>query len=176
MLFIETKLKGAFIVDLIRMEDKRGFFGRSWCNQEFSEHGLNSRLVQCNISFNNKRGTIRGIHYQASPYQEAKLVRCTMGAIYDVIIDLRPNSPTFKNWFAMELTAENRRALYVPEGFGHGFQTLQDNTEVFYQMTEYFHPEAAQGIHWNDPTFSIAWPLEILVISDKDNSYTNWMQ
>jgi len=174
MIFTETKLNGAFIVDILRLEDGRGFFGRSWCIDEFEEHGLNNQLVQCNISFNKKRGTLRGIHYQVAPYEEAKLVRCTMGEIYDVIVDLRPASPTFKNWIAMELTAENRRALYIPEGFAHGFQTLTDNTEVFYQMSEKHHPDAARGLRWNDPAFNVSWPINTMVISEKDNNYPNW--
>jgi dTDP-4-dehydrorhamnose 3,5-epimerase len=174
MIFTETKLKGAFIVDLKRVEDERGFFGRSWCQQEFEEHGLNPRLAQCNISFNKQRGTLRGMHYQATPYEEAKLVRCTMGSIYDVILDLRSDSPTFKNWLAMELTAENRSALYIPEGFAHGFQTLIDDTEVFYQMSEFYHPEAARGALWNDPAFNISWPIKTAVISEKDNNYPIW--
>ena len=174
MIFIETRLKGAFIVDILRLEDERGFFGRSWCLDEFKEHGLNNKLTQCNISFNKKQGTLRGIHYQVAPYEEAKLVRCTMGEIYDVIIDLRPASPTFTNWIAIELTAENRRALYIPEGFAHGFQTLTDNTEVFYQMSEIHHPESARGIRWNDPVFNVSWPITTMVISEKDNNYPNW--
>ncbi len=172
MIFTETKLKGAFIVDVEPREDDRGFFARSWCEDEFREHGLNSRIVQCNISFNKKRGTLRGMHYQAAPYAEAKLVRCTMGAIYDVIIDLRDDSPTFKQWVSVELTAENRRALYVPENFAHGFQTLKDNSEVFYQMTEFYHPEYAHGVRWNDLTFGIKWPLfDLVIISEKDQKY-----
>ena len=174
MIFTETRLKGAFIVDILRLEDERGFFGRSWCRDEFVEHGLNDQLTQCNISFNKKQGTLRGIHYQVAPHEEAKLVRCTMGEIYDVIIDLRPTSPTFTNWIAMELTAENRRSLYVPEGFAHGFQTLTDNAEVFYQMSETHHPESARGIRWNDPMFNVSWPINTIVISEKDNNYPNW--
>jgi dTDP-4-dehydrorhamnose 3,5-epimerase len=174
MVFIETSLKDVYIIDLHRLEDFRGFFGRSWCRREFEEQGLNPKLVQCNISFNKKRGTLRGMHYQLAPHEETKLVRCTMGAIYDVALDLRSDSPTFKNWLAIELTAENRRALYIPEGFAHGFQTLADNTEVFYQMSEFHYPEAARGVRWNDPTFDIHWPIETFVISEKDNNYPNW--
>ena len=174
MIFTETVLKGAFIVDILSLEDERGFFGRSWCMDEFKEHGLNNQLTQCNISFNKKRGTLRGFHFQVAPYEEAKLVRCTMGEIYDVIIDLRPASPTFTNWIAMELTAENRRALYIPEGFAHGFQTLTDNAEVFYQMSEKHHPNAARGLRWNDPAFNVSWPINTMVISEKDNNYPNW--
>lgn len=174
MLFTETGLKGAYIIDLERREDERGFFSRSWCADEFKDLGLNSNLAQCNISFNLKKGTLRGMHYQAEPYPEAKVVRCTMGAIYDVIIDLRPDSPTFKQWLATELTAGNRRALYLPEGFAHGFQTLADNTEVFYQMSEFFHPECARGVRWDDPAFGIKWMYEIPILSDRDGSYFNF--
>jgi dTDP-4-dehydrorhamnose 3,5-epimerase len=170
MLFIETQLKGAYVIDLEPREDERGFFARTWCAQEFEKLGLNAHLVQCNVSFNKKRGTVRGMHYQTDPYQEAKLVRCTMGAVYDVIIDLRVTSPTFRQWFFIELTAENRRALYIPEDFAHGFQTLTDNVEVFYQMSEFFHPECARGIRWDDPVFKIEWPIQNVVISQKDNS------
>ena len=171
MIFIETKLKGAYIIEPERLEDERGFFARTWCEDEFAAHGLNPRLVQCNISFNKKKGALRGMHYQVAPYEEAKLVRCTKGAIYDVIIDLRFNSPTHKQWFAVELTAENRKMLYVPEGFAHGFQTLEDDSEVFYQMSEFYHPECARGVRWNDPAFRIEWPIKIAVISLKDQSF-----
>jgi dTDP-4-dehydrorhamnose 3,5-epimerase len=174
MIFTETKLKGAFVIDIEPREDERGFFARSWCEDEFKEHGLNPRLAQCNISFNKKRGTLRGMHYQIEPFPEAKVVRCTMGAIYDVILDLRPESPTFKQWFAVELTAENRRALYVPEGFAHGFQTLVDNTEVFYQMSEFHHPECARGVRWDDLAFGIEWPVAISRISKADEKYSLW--
>jgi dTDP-4-dehydrorhamnose 3,5-epimerase len=171
MIFTETKLKGAYLVDLDQHEDERGFFARSWCMDEFEKHDLNARLVQCNISFNKKRGTLRGMHYQTEPYKEAKLVRCTMGALYDVIIDLRSDSPTFKEWFSVELTAHNHRALYVPEGLAHGFQTLEDNTEVFYQMSEFFHPECARGVRWDDPAFGIAWPILSPILSNKDAQF-----
>ncbi|QJB28856.1 dTDP-4-dehydrorhamnose 3,5-epimerase [Limnospira fusiformis] len=147
----------------------------SWCQKEFSERGLNSNLVQCNISFNRHKGTLRGMHYQAKPHEEAKLVRCTMGAIYDVIIDIRPDSPTFKQWVAVELTAENRRMLYIPEGMAHGFQTLTDNTEVFYQMSEFYHPESARGIRWDEPIFGITWVFHSPVISLRDRSYDHWI-
>jgi dTDP-4-dehydrorhamnose 3,5-epimerase len=154
MKFTETPLQGAYIIELDTIEDERGFFARSWCRKEFTDHGLNSDLVQCNISFNRKKGTLRGMHYQARPHAEAKLVRCTSGAIHDVIIDLRHDSPTFKQWCPAELTAQNRRMLFIPEDFAHGFQTLEDNTEVMYQMSEYYHPDHARGIRWNDPLFS----------------------
>lgn len=174
MLFTETRLKGAFIVDLQPHEDDRGFFARSWCSNEFTDHGLDSRVVQCNISFNKKRGTLRGMHYQVAPFAEAKLVRCTMGAIFDVIIDLRPNSSTFRQWLSLELTQENRRAIFMSIGFAHGFQTLQDNSEVFYQMSEFFHPEHAQGVRWNDPAFGIDWPIDTKVISQRDQEYADF--
>lgn len=173
MIFTETKLKGAFIIDIEPREDERGFFARSWCEDEFKKHGLNPRLVQCNISFNKKRGTLRGMHYQIAPFAEAKLVRCTMGGVYDVIIDLRPDSPTFKQWISVELTAENRRALYVPEDFAHGFQTLMDNTEVFYQMSEFYHPECARSVRWDDPALGIQWPSGPRIISRRDSEYAD---
>jgi dTDP-4-dehydrorhamnose 3,5-epimerase len=171
MKFTETKLQGAFIVEPEFLEDERGFFARTWCRHEFEARGLNPRLVQCNISFNRRRGTLRGMHYQVEPYAEAKLVRCTMGAIYDVILDLRPNSATFKEWLAVELTAENRRMLFIPEGLAHGFQTLEDNTEVFYQMSEFYHPECARRVRYDDPAFAIGWPLLVTIVSDKDMIY-----
>ncbi len=174
MIFQETKLEGAFIIDPERQEDERGFFARTWCQQEFKAHGLNPHLVQCSISFNQKRGTLRGMHYQVPPYQEAKLVRCTIGAIYDVIIDLRPSSITFKHWVGVELSSENHRMLYVPEGFAHGFQTLVDTSEVFYQISEFFHPECIMGVRWNDPAFKIEWPLVPTVLSVRDDSFPNF--
>ena len=174
MIFTPTELKDAYIVEPKKLEDERGFFARTWCEREFRDRGLNPNLVQCNISFNHKKGTLRGMHLQVEPYAEAKLVRCTQGAIYDVIIDLRPDSNTYKQWIAVELTPENHKALYVPEGFAHGFQTLADNTEVFYQMSQFYAPECARGYRWNDPSFNIDWPLEISVISDKDLNLTDY--
>lgn len=168
MKFTQTKLAGAYIIDIERLEDERGFFARSWCEQELREHGLNPRLAQCSISFNRQRGTLRGMHYQIAPDEEAKIVRCTAGSIHDVIIDLRPESPTFTRWVGVELSAENRRMLYVPEGFAHGFQTLADNSEVFYQISEFYAPASARGVRWNDPRFGITWPLEVTTMSDKD--------
>jgi dTDP-4-dehydrorhamnose 3,5-epimerase len=172
--FTETRLKGATIIDIEPIEDERGFFARSWCREEFEAHGLNPVLVQCSISFNRRKGTLRGMHYQAKPHEEAKLVRCTRGAIYDVILDLRPGSATSGQWVSVELSAENRQSLYVPEGFAHGFQTLADNTEVFYQISAVYVPESARAIRWNDPAFQIAWPLPITAISGKDQSYPNF--
>ena len=175
MIFMETKLAGLYRVELERREDERGFFARSWCHDEFAAQGLDTRLAQCNISFNLRRGTLRGMHYQAEPYPEIKLVRCTMGAIYDVAIDLRPASSTFLQWEGMELTAENRRMLYIPAGFAHGFQTLTENSEVFYQMSEYYHPEAAHGARWNDPAFGITWPLPDPFLSERDRTYPDFV-
>ena len=172
--FTESKLKGAYIIEPKLITDERGFFARSWCQQEFEKRGLNSKLVQCNISFNHKKGTLRGMHYQTKPYEEAKLVRCTKGGIYDVIIDLRAESPTFKQWDAVELIAENYKMLYIPEGFAHGFQTLVDNTEVFYQISEFYHPESARGVRWNDSAFGIQWMSNNPIISDKDRKYDNF--
>lgn len=171
MRFNETTLPGAYLVEIEPLADERGFFARSWCCDEFAQHGLNAKLVQCDISYNKNRGTLRGMHYQAEPFAEAKLVRCTMGAIYDVILDLRRDSSTFGRWEAIELSAANRRMLYIPEGVAHGFQTLEDNSEVFYQMSERYHPECSKGVRWNDPAFGIAWPIAKLVISRRDREY-----
>lgn len=174
MIFHDTKLTGVFEIEMDLNQDERGFFARSWCQKEFLEHGLNPRVVQCNVSFNERKGTLRGVHYQAAPDQEAKLVRCTRGRLYDVAVDLRPESTTFMQWVGTELTAANRRALYVPEGCAHGFLTLEDETEVFYQMTEFYHPEAARGIRWNDPAFGITWPGIVEVISDRDRAHPDF--
>jgi len=175
MIFTETKLKGAFIIEIEKHADDRGFFARSFCEKEFKDHGLNPRLVQCNISYNAKRGTLRGMHYQVAPYEEAKLVRCTRGAIYDVIVDIRTASPTFKEHIGLLLTADNKLSLYVPEGFAHGFLTLEDETEVFYQMSEFYAPGHARGFRWNDATFGIRWPLEPRVISERDQTYPDFV-
>ena len=157
-----------------RLGDERGFFARTWDRHEFEERGLDPRLAQCNTSFNKRTGTLRGMHYQAAPHEEAKLVRCTMGAVYDVILDLRPASPTFRQWTSVELTAENRLMLYVPEGLAHGFQTLDDDTEVFYQMSEFYAPESARGVRWDDPAFGISWPIPDKIISAKDELFQNF--
>ena len=222
MIFTETKLKGAYIIDIEKLEDERGFFARSFCQKEFESHGLNPRLVQCNISFNLKKGTLRGIHYQVAPHEEAKLVRCVRGSIYDVIIDIRPDSETYCQWigvelgiFSLQLTAHssqsvssschlpspifspssNRseltahclpglanssqltaqyRMLYIPEGFAHGYLTLEDDTEIFYQMSQFYAPESARGVRWNDPAFNIQWPIEVQVISERDKTYPDF--
>ena len=171
MRFTETSLKGAFIVEPDRIEDERGFFARTFCRQEFEKHGLNPNLVQCSVSFNTKKGTVRGMHYQVKPHEEVRLVRCTRGAMYDVVLDLRADSPTFKHWVAVELTAENRKIAYVPEGFAHGFQTLEDDTEVFYQMSEFHHPECARGVRWDDPAFGIKWPIPNPIVNDRDRTF-----
>lgn len=175
MRFIPAPLAGAYLIEPEPIADERGFFARTWCRNEFAENGLNPGLVQCNISYNKTRGTLRGMHYQQAPHAEAKLVRCTQGGIFDVIIDLRPDSGTFTRWFGTELTAENRKALYVPEGFAHGFITLRDDTEVLYQMSEFFHAECAAGVRWDDPAFSIRWPAEVKVISERDKSYRSFV-
>jgi dTDP-4-dehydrorhamnose 3,5-epimerase len=171
MIVRETKLKGAFIIEPERLEDERGFLARTFCAKEFKDMGLDHKLAQSTIVYNKIKGTLRGMHYQASPYPEAKLVRCTKGAIYDVIVDLRPRSPTLMMWLGIELTETNRKMLYVPAGFAHGYQTLEDETEVFYQMSEFFHSECARGVRWDDPAFRILWPLAVSVISEKDKSY-----
>ena len=169
MKFFETKLKGAFLIEPEPFEDERGFFARTYCRKEFEKHGLDHfDWVQCNISYNRREGTLRGMHYQIAPYAEAKLVRCTMGAIYDVIIDLRPGSESHRQWISAELSAENRKMIFIPQGFAHGFQTLLDNTEVFYQMSEFYAPEYARAVRWNDPQFRICWPEAERTISEKD--------
>ena len=175
MIFTETKLAGAFVIELERHSDERGFFARTFCQREFEAHGLNSQVVQCNVSFNKRKGTLRGMHYQAAPFAEAKLVRCTAGSIYDVIIDLRPASATFKQHFAVELSADNWRMLYIPEDFAHGFQTLQDDTEVFYQMAQRYSAEHARGVRWNDPAFGIEWPEGERIIIERDQNYPDFV-
>lgn len=174
MLFTETPLDGAFVLELEKHEDERGYFARTFCVHEFEDHGLNSRLVQCSTAFNKRRGTLRGFHWQAPPKTEAKLVRVTRGAIYDVIVDLRLDSATRLQHVAIELSADNARTLYIPEGFAHGFQTLADNTEIFYQMSEFFGPECARGARWNDPAFGVAWPLPDPIINDRDRTWQDF--
>jgi dTDP-4-dehydrorhamnose 3,5-epimerase len=176
MLFNPTALPGVFEIEVERLFDERGFFARAWCCKEFEAHGLESRLVQSSVSFNVQKGTLRGMHYQVQPAAEAKLVRCTRGAIYDVVLDLRHDSPTFAQWVALTLTADQRNMVYVPEGCAHGFLTLTDDTEVFYQMSEYYSPASARGVRWDDPAFQIAWPGTIDVISDRDRTYPNFRQ
>jgi dTDP-4-dehydrorhamnose 3,5-epimerase len=173
--FTETKLKGAFVVEIEKLSDARGFFARSWCRKEFEAHGLTSGIVQANVSYNHKKGTLRGMHYQIAPYQESKLIRCTRGAIYDVIIDLRSDAPTYKQWTGVELTADNYTMLFVPEDFAHGFQTLTDETEITYQVSQFYTPGSEKGIRFDDPAFDIEWPLEVTKISDKDRTWTDFV-
>ena len=174
MIFTETKLKGVFVVEPKRFEDERGFFAQTFTQREFEEHGLNSRVAECNLSYNRRRGTLRGMHFQSPPRAQAKLVRCTAGAIFDVAIDLRPGSPTFMQWVGVELTAANRLMLFVPEGFAHGYQTLADETEVFYQVSDVYAPECAGGVRWDDPAFGVVWPLPVEVIHERDASYEDF--
>lgn len=174
MRFVETPLIGAFVIEPEPVDDERGFFLRTFCRREFAERGLIPDLVQCSVSFNRKRGTLRGMHYQAPPHEETKLVRCTSGAIYDVIVDLRTNSSSKLRWFAIELTAANHQMLYVPAGLAHGFLTLADDSEVFYQMSEYFNPESSRGVRWDDPALGIKWPAAPTTISDRDATYSDY--
>jgi dTDP-4-dehydrorhamnose 3,5-epimerase len=174
MIFTEAKLMGAYIIEIEKREDERGFFARGWCQNEFEAYGLVPHVVQANISYNKKRGTLRGMHYQIAPYEETKLVRCTRGALYDVIIDLRPASPTYSQWFGVELTAENYKMLYVPEGFAHGFITLQDETEATYQVSQFYTPGSERGLRYDDPAFRIEWPAEVQVISEKDKNWPDY--
>lgn len=174
MLFTESKLKGAFVLEPERREDNRGFFARTFCQREFEAHGLNPLVVQCNIAYNKKKGTLRGMHFQNPPFQEAKLVRCTQGAILDVILDLRPDSPTYKKWASAELSEDNHRMLYIPEGFAHGYQTLTETTEIIYQVSQFYAPESASGVRHNDPAFGIEWPLEVTAISELDKKWPDY--
>lgn len=175
MRFTGTKLEGAFVIDLEPLSDERGFFARTWCRREWQQRGLNAELAQCSISFSAKAGTLRGMHYQADPHAEAKLVRCTRGRIYDVIVDLRPDSPTFTQWTAVELGADDRRMLYVPERCAHGFQTLTDATEVFYQISAFHEPSSQRGVRWDDPAFGIMWPDAAgRVISSRDRAFPDF--
>jgi len=171
MIFTETKLKGAYIIDLDRKEDGRGFFARAFCQNEFAAHGLKPTIAQANIAFNNRQGTLRGMHFQYPPAAESKLVRCTRGAILDVIVDLRPESPTYLNHIAVELSEENFRALYVPERFAHGYQALRDKTETSYQVGEFYTPGSEGGLMYNDPRLGLRWPLPVSAISEKDKSW-----
>jgi dTDP-4-dehydrorhamnose 3,5-epimerase len=169
--FLETSLSGLYIIELEPIHDSRGFFARSFCASEFASHGLSKQVAQCNVSSNEKRGTLRGLHFQVAPHEEAKLVRCTQGSIFDVAVDIRTSSPTYLKWFSCELSQLNHQLLYIPEGFAHGFQTLHDNTEVSYTMFEFYHPESAHGLRWDDPALAISWPITDPIISDKDRSY-----
>jgi dTDP-4-dehydrorhamnose 3,5-epimerase len=175
MFFNETRLNGSFIIRVQKLTDDRGFFCRAWCKEEFTETGLKVNFVQHNIGFSNKKRTLRGLHYQLAPHQEVKLVRCTRGAVYNVIVDLRPNSPTYKEWLGIELSADNHTMIYVPEGFANGYQTLTDNAEICYQTTAFFSPECARGLRYNDPTFNIEWPLEVESISEQDRRWPDYL-
>jgi dTDP-4-dehydrorhamnose 3,5-epimerase len=174
VIFRETGLQGAFVVEPELIEDERGFFARTWCQREFEAHGLKAVWVQSNLSGNHRTGTLRGLHYQAAPHGEIKLVRCTSGSLYDVIVDLRPESPTYLKHAGIELSSRDRKMLYIPEGMAHGFQTLEDNTEVFYLMSEFYAPECARGVRWNDPIFGIQWPPAVRIISTRDQSFLDY--
>jgi len=172
MIFKTTDLDGVFVIEPEIIEDERGFFARSWAPEDFEHHGLDARLAQCNISFNKLRGTVRGMHFQVSPHEETKLVRCTRGAMFDVAVDLRRGSPTRFVWTGIELSADNYRMLYIPAGFAHGYQTLQDETEVFYQISENYYPESARGLRWDDPCLGVRWPLPMTTMSQRDREFS----
>ena len=175
MRFTPTPLAGAYLIDVEPAADERGLFARTWCRREMEQRGLDSSLVQCSVSFSKRRGTLRGMHWQAAPHEETKIVRCTRGAVHDVVLDLRPGSPTFKRWFAAELTADNRRALYIAAGMAHGFQTLTDDAEVLYQMSEFHHADGARGVRWNDPAFAIEWPeVAERTMSERDRGWPDF--
>jgi dTDP-4-dehydrorhamnose 3,5-epimerase len=177
IIFNETNVKGAFLIEPEKFEDHRGFFARSFSQTEFLEHGLRAQFVEAGISFNLRAATVRGMHYQAAPHAQAKLVRCTQGAIYDALIDLRPDSPTYKQWFAHELSAQNRLMLYIPEGCAHGFQTLVDEAEVFYQLSAGYAPASERGVRWNDPVFGITWPVtDGVILNDRDRNYPDFKE
>jgi dTDP-4-dehydrorhamnose 3,5-epimerase len=177
MIFTETKLLGAYLIELESQNDERGFFARAFCRDEFEQHGLNPSVAQCNVSYNRRKGTLRGLHYQVAPFSEARLVTCITGSIYDVIVDLRPDSPHYCGWFAVKLSGRRPRSmLYVPEGFAHGFQTLEDETEVFYQMSQFYSADSAKGLRWNDPAFSIIWPEDHRIISERDRSFPDFVR
>jgi dTDP-4-dehydrorhamnose 3,5-epimerase len=171
MIFTESPLPGAFLVDMARLEDERGFFARAYCTEEFAARGLGAEMRQCSVSYNRMKGTLRGLHYQSAPHEEHKLVRCTAGAIFDVIVDIRPQSPHYRRWFGTQLTAENRRSLFIPPGYAHGFVTLCDQTEVYYMISASHAPEHSRGYRWNDPAFSIQWPLVPGIVSQRDAQY-----
>lgn len=174
MIFTELPLAGAFVIDLEPRRDDRGFFARAFCVKEFEQHGLETGIVQANLSQNERRGTVRGMHYQRAPHAEVKIVRCVSGAVFDAIIDLRPESPTHLRWTAVELTRDNRRMLYVPEGFAHGYQALEDDSEVLYLVTHFYSPEHEAAVRWNDPRFGIAWPIPDVILSPKDAAHPDY--
>lgn len=168
MLFLPTELPGVFVIDVEPRADERGLFARTYCRDEFAAHGLCTEWVQCNVSFNTRAGTLRGLHWQSAPHEEVKLVRCTSGAAFDVVVDLRVGAPTYRKWVAVEISAANRKAVYIPGGYAHGFQTLADGTELFYQMSALYVPGAARGLRWDDPALGIAWPAPPTALSDRD--------
>lgn len=174
MKFTKTPLPGAYVIDLEKLGDDRGFFARLYCENEFREHELETHFVQINNSLSAQKGTLRGMHYQLEPAAEVKVVRCIKGSLYDVILDLRQDSPTFGQWYGAELSAENRRMMYVPRGFGHGFITLEDDTEAFYLVSNFYAPEKERGVRWNDPRFNIEWPIEPVVVSEKDSNHPDF--
>lgn len=174
MNFKQLNLKGAYLITPQRYIDERGFFARVWCKDEFSKHGLEPVIEQCSISFNPRKGTLRGMHYQIPPHEETKLVRCTMGSIYDVIVDLRSDSKTYMNWIGIDLTSSNRNMLYIPKGFAHGFCTMEDNSEILYQMSDKYVPDSAKGFRWNDPAFGIKWPNLNFTLSERDANFTDY--
>ncbi len=174
MKFTETPIGGVLLVDLEPVHDERGFFARMYCEEEFRSRGLEPRIAQSSMAHNARKGTLRGMHFQRDPHAEVKLVRCTSGSVYDVVIDLRPGSPTFRHWFGTELTARNRRMLYIPHGIAHGYQSLEDETEISYQMSTPYLPEAAAGVRWDDPAFAVRWPLEVTAITERDRSYPDF--
>jgi len=176
MIFSETNLSGLYIIEIEKIEDERGFFARTWDKNEFSKMGLDSEFIQSSISINYKKGTLRGMHYQIQPYEESKMITCTKGKIFDVIIDLRKNSKTFKKWVSIELSSLNHRILYIPKGFAHGFQTLVDNSQVHYDITQIFSSKHSRGIRWDDPTFKIKWPLDVTIMSKKDSEYKLFLE
>jgi dTDP-4-dehydrorhamnose 3,5-epimerase len=171
MKFINTELEDTYIIEPEKITDNRGFFARSFCVKEFAKSGIEFHIEQCSMSFNKNKGTLRGLHYQCAPHEEAKVVRCTKGSIYDVVADLRPESSSYKKWMSIELNEKNNKAIYIPAGCAHGFQTLLENTVVYYQMNEFYHPECARGIRYDDPSFGIEWPINKITISDKDSNY-----
>ena len=174
MKFTETRVAGAYVIDPVRFYDERGFFAEAWNDTEAAQYGLTTRVEQCNLAFNPLKGTLRGLHFQKAPHEEAKLVRCTAGAVFDVLVDLRPESPTFKQWYGTELTAENRQMLYVPEGCAHGYLTLVDGSEVFYQISAKYAPTSADGVRWNDPAFGIEWPAPVVHLHPRDRDYPDF--
>lgn len=174
MIFNRTRIDGVFLIELEKFEDSRGFFARAWCQDEFKKQGLNSHLVQCNFAFNKKKGILRGMHYQAKPFEEEKLVRCVRGSIFDVVVDVRQESPTYKEYLAFNLTEKNHNALYIPAGCAHGYQALEDNSELFYQMSCVHSPEHAKVFRWNDPTINIDWPIKDPILLDRDNEYPDF--